>query len=81
MSNILSLQTGKVQDPAAMLSALDDLRAAIERGEVVAFVAAGIDASDLARGWCGSVGGVTRLRMMGAIASLTHTYGAGWGDD
>jgi hypothetical protein len=82
MAQVLSLSTGKPPDTGDMLSVIDDLRARIVAGDVVAFVAAGIDKTDCALGWSGSTGGVSRLRIMGAIANLQHQYNAGaLGDD
>ncbi len=77
MAQVLAIATGKPHDNTAMLEVIDSLRARVVAGEVVGFVAVGIDQADTALGWCGSVGGVTRLRMMGAIASVQHQYCAG----
>jgi hypothetical protein len=77
VAQVLSLATGKPHDNGDMLAVIDDLRARIVAGDVVAFVAAGLDKADMAMGWSGATGGVSRLRMMGAIANLQHQYHAG----
>ena len=77
MTNVLSLATGKAHDKTNMLDVLDSLRKQIDDGEIVAFVAAGLDSADNSFGWASSVGGVTRLRMMGAIANLQYQYQSG----
>lgn len=76
-SQVLNLTSGKPRDATDALAVLDAMRAAIESGELIAFVAAGITAGDVALGYCGAVEGVTRLRMMGAIANLGMQYNAG----
>lgn len=75
--NVLAIATGKPLDKSNMLAVIDSLRKQIVDGEIIAFIAAGIDAADTSFGWCSSVGGVTRLRMMGAIANLQHQYCSG----
>ena len=74
MSNVLNLATGKAPDKTNMLEVVDSLRKQIIDGEIIAFVAVGIDSADASFGWCSSVGGVTRLRMMGAISNMQHQY-------
>lgn len=77
MSNVLNLSTGAAPDTKAALEVIDEMRRAIAAGELVAFVAAGITAGDVSLGYSGGIGGVTRLRMMGAIANLQHSYHSG----
>lgn len=75
--NVVNLSTGKPPSNARLLASIDGLRKAAESGEIVAFVAAGLTPTDQALAWCGSVGGVTRLRMLGSIANLQHQYHLG----
>jgi hypothetical protein len=73
--NVVSLSSGKpVEDRSNLLEVLESLRRAIEAGEVDAFVAVALSKTDVTLGYSASIGGVTRLRMMGALASLTHEY-------
>lgn len=62
---------------AEALSALDDLRAKIDSGEIIAFAAVGIEPDDCTMMWCGASKPVTRLRTMGAIQSLLYHWTAG----
>ena len=48
--------------------------AALEKGEIVAFAAVGIEADDCTRMWLGSSRPVTRLRLMGAMYNLLNHY-------
>ena len=50
------------------------LVAALEKGEIVAVAAVGIEADDCTRMWSGSSRPVTRLRMMGAVYNLLNHY-------
>jgi D-Tyr-tRNAtyr deacylase len=61
-------------DKSTALEVLDTLRSAIEKGEVVAFCAVGIEPDDCTRMWASSTKKVTRLRMIGALTHLTHSY-------
>ncbi len=80
--NVVSLGTGKpIEDRSNMLEVLDTLRKNIEAGNVAAFIAVTVSADDITRGYSAAAGGVTRLRMMGALASLTHSYHGGALDD
>lgn len=60
----------KKRDLKDALETIDDLRKAVESGQVVAFCAVGIEPDDTTRGWCSCTEHVTRLRLMGAVASL-----------
>ena len=57
------------------LEVLDDLRAAVESGEVVAFLAAAVTPTDEVLTYSATTRGVSRLRMIGAmtctIAAMT----------
>lgn len=61
-------------DTTAALGVLDDLRRRVAEGSVVAFAAVGIEADDTTRGWTSCTRHVSRLRMMGAIASMEQSY-------
>lgn len=56
-----------------LLSILDDLRAKVESGEIVAFAAVGIQPDDVTLSWQGCTHGVTNLRLVGAVACLLHS--------
>lgn len=61
------------------LTVLDDLRAGIVAGEVVAFCAVGIKRDDGTAMWLANVGKAkTNLQMMGAVANLLLHY---WNGD
>lgn len=62
---------------AESLAALDIVRAQIESGEIVGFVGASISSGDEVRGFCGAVGHVSRLRLMGAASHLLACMHAG----
>lgn len=64
----------KTTDKSGMLESIEDLRQRVESGEVIAFIGVGIAPDDVTRGWSGAIDGVSRLRMMGALATLTHCY-------
>lgn len=74
MSNPILQLVPHAPDKTAMLEVLEDLRRKVEAGEIIAFVTVGLQPDDETLGWSGSIGGVTRLRVMGAIASLQHSY-------
>jgi predicted sulfurtransferase len=67
--NIVALKP-KTRDLKDALETIDDLRKAVESGQVVAFCAVGIEPDDTTIGWCSCTENVTRLRLMGAVASL-----------
>lgn len=73
MSNIrvMSLPTDTKEEA---LQVIDGLRQAIESGEIVAFAAVGIEPSDCTRMWTSTTRPVTRLRMMGAMYNLLHSF-------
>jgi hypothetical protein len=56
------------------LAVIDDLRAKVESGQVIAFAAVGIEPGDETMSWQASVRPVTRLRMMGAIWNLLQCF-------
>lgn len=56
------------------LEAAKSLVVALEKGEIVAFAAVGIEADDCTRMWSGSSRPVTRLRLMGAMYNLLNHY-------
>lgn len=72
--NVVELKTRSVDGAIAVL---DDLRKRVQAGEIVAFCAVGIEADDTAATWCSTTVPVSRLRMMGAIASLQHCFHEG----
>lgn len=57
-----------------LLETLDAIRERIAKGEVVALSAVLVTQDDTTIGYTASVGGVTRLRMLGALATLNHSY-------
>ena len=65
-----------VVDVAAALEVLEDLRGAIERGEIKAFAAVGIEPDHCTRMWSSSTRPTTRLEMQGAMAYLLYCYQA-----
>lgn len=77
MADVRIIGTGKAPSVDEMLAVLDVMREAIVRGELIAFVAAGVTAADVALGYSASTHGVTRLRMIGALSNLLHRYNDG----
>ena len=67
----------RARDLTAALETIDSLRADVASGCIVAFIAVGIEVGDETRGWCSSTANVTRLRLMGAVASLQASLHAG----
>lgn len=67
----LPLPTSTKEDALAVI---DDLRVAVESGEIIAFAAVGVEPDDCTKMWSTSTRPVTRLRMMGAIHNLLHSY-------
>lgn len=55
-----------------LLEVIDDLRAKVASGQVVAFAAVGIEPDDVTLSWQGCTQGVTNLRLVGAVARLMH---------
>lgn len=62
---IIHLDTSGSTDEA--LAVLDDLRAHLESGEVVAFLVAAVSPSDEVSAYSATTRGVSRLRMIGAM--------------
>lgn len=77
MANLTIVKGG---DTANMLEVLDSLRTEVAEGRCVCFVAVGLGPDDNTRGWTAAVRGVSRLRVMGALADLQHSYHAGWSE-
>lgn len=73
---LVELPSRVEEGKADMLSVLDDMRQAIEEGRVVAFCATTVAPNDAVAVWSGACSGVTRLRMMGAIAELQYHFHA-----
>jgi hypothetical protein len=67
----------KGRDVKDALDVIDDLRQAIVEGRIVAFAGVGISAEDETTAWVTRTQSFTRLRMMGALATLTHSFHAG----
>lgn len=78
--NLVTIQPKK-PDTSTALEVLDALRARVVAGEIIAFVGIGVEPDDTTTGWAFSTAPVTRLRMMGAIASLQHAYHSGEFED
>lgn len=64
-------------DTRDMLDVVDQLRAQIESGKVVAFAAVTIEPDDTCSAWLGAGASVSRLRMQGGIAQLMHNFLSG----
>jgi len=56
------------------LAVIDDLRAKVESGQVIAFAAVGIEPGDETMTWQATTRPVTRLRVMGAMTHLLHSF-------
>lgn len=65
---------GIAPDKQRALDVLDDLRKKIESGQVIAFAAVGIEPDDSTLFWTAATLGVSRLRLLGAMAHLQHCY-------
>lgn len=59
------------------LGVIDDLREKVASGQVVAFAAVGIEEDDTTLAWSSCTQDVSRLRVIGAIAHLGHSYSHG----
>lgn len=68
----LSVVQPLVRNKEETLVIIDQLREAVESGEVVAFAAVGIGLDDSTYEYIGNYGQLSRLRFMGALASLQH---------
>jgi hypothetical protein len=68
----IALVPKREQGKPRLLAIVDDLRAKIESGEIVAFAAVGIQPDDVTLSWQGCTQGVTNLRLVGAVARLLH---------
>ena len=75
--SILQLAATREADKAEALAIIDKLRAQIESGEAIGFIAASISRADGIFGWAGTTEPISRLRMMGALAHLTQSYHEG----
>lgn len=64
----------KQVDTEGALQVLDDLRDAIKKGEIKAFVAVGIGDDHTLHGYTASTKHTTRLEMMGAMMGLQWNY-------
>lgn len=73
---IVSMASGRAYDTKQALEILDELRAKVESGEVIAFAAVGIEPDDVTSSWTATTRPVSRLRMIGAIGSLFHCFQA-----
>lgn len=63
-----------VPDRTAALKVVDDLRARVVSGEIVAFAAVGITRNDSALMWLGTSEKKTNLQVAGAIATLQMSF-------
>ena len=63
------LELGR-KDTEGALSVLDQLRQAVEKGEVIGFAAVSIERDDTLCAWAATTQPVSRLRIAGAIAHL-----------
>lgn len=65
-----------VVDMADALDVLDDLRRAVESGQIKAFACVGIEPDHCTRMWSSSTKPTTRLELIGAMAQLQYCYQA-----
>ena len=73
---VIEFKGGNVEEA---LKVLDDLRAAVVSGDIVAFIAGGIKKDDGTVMWLANVGKAkTNLQMMGAVTNLMLHY---WNGD
>ena len=68
----IKLVTKRDEGRAEMLANIDDLRAKILSGEVIAWCGVGIGPDDTTWRWQASASGVTNLRVVGAVATLLY---------
>lgn len=64
----------RTDSKAEALETLESLREAVESGQLVAFACVGIEPDDATRMWSSCTQPVTRLRLIGAMASMLHSY-------
>lgn len=57
-----------------LLEVIEDLRQKAESGEIIAFTAVGIKPDDNCLQWSASRGGVTKLRLLGAVTWLQLVF-------
>lgn len=67
----------RAADKAGMLEVLDNLRAKVEAGELVAFAAVAISEDDETYAFTAAARHVSRLRQFGAVSHLLHCLQAG----
>lgn len=72
MTKLLEFPSYKGKEDA--LQVVESLRKAIENEEIVAFAAVGITPDDETSLWAASTKRITRLKMIGAIATLQNGY-------
>lgn len=70
-SKVLQLDN-KADDIAGALEVLDLMRKAVESGQIIALCAVAIEPDDCTTRWQFATRPVTKLRMLGAVASLSH---------
>ena len=68
--NIVSLQNSTKEEA---LECLDSLREQLESGKIIAFAAVGIEPDDVTCYWQATTRKITRLRLIGATATL-HNF-------
>lgn len=73
MGKVLSL-VQPVQDKTEALAVIDNLRAAVESGEIKAFACVGIEPDHCTQAWSSCTQHTTRLEMIGAMYHLLHSY-------
>jgi len=72
--SVISLSSGREYSVEQLLEIVDDLRADVEAGNIIAFAAVGIQPDNLTARWTGAARVVPPLLMIGAIAKLQHFY-------
>lgn len=72
MNNIRPITPPESKEDA--LAIIDSLRKAVEEGQIIAFATVGIEPDDCTKMWASTIKKTTRLKMIGAITQLQHSY-------
>lgn len=74
MTKITAIPLNNAPTKQDALDVVESLKQAIESGQLVAFAAVGIEENDNTSIWCFSTRPVSRLRMLGAMHHMLHSY-------
>lgn len=74
MTNITAIPLNNAPTKQDALDVVESLKQAIESGQLVAFAAVGIEENDNTSIWSSSTRPVSRLRMIGAMHHMLHSY-------